>query len=57
MRKTVVILDDPPVHVMGHGACTPAFSTACDLTLELYALLLQLEAHILELLLPRPQLL
>jgi hypothetical protein len=42
---------------MGHGAHTLAFSTACDLTLKLYALLLQLEARIHELLLPCPQLL
>jgi hypothetical protein len=56
-RETVIILDDPLVHVMGHGARTLTFSMACDLTLELYALLLHLEARVLALLLPCPQLL
>jgi hypothetical protein len=40
MWKVIVILDDPLVHVAGHGACTPAISAASNFTLELYALLL-----------------
>jgi hypothetical protein len=55
--ESVIVLDDPQVHIMGHGARTPTFFTAHDLMLELCALLLQLEARILELLLPLPQLL
>jgi hypothetical protein len=54
--ESVIVLDDPQVHIMGHGACTPTFFTAHDLMLELCAVL-QLEALILELLLPLPQLL
>jgi hypothetical protein len=40
VRETVVILDDPLVHVAGDGARTPSFLTALDLALELRALLL-----------------
>ena len=52
-----VILDDPPVHVAGHGARTPTVSVALDLSLELYVFLLELELCFFELLVPRPQLL
>ena len=49
-----VILDDPPVHVAGHDACTPIISMALDLSLEFYALLLKLKSCILELLVSHP---
>ena len=49
-----IIFDDPPVHIVGHGACTSTVSAVLDLSLELYALLLKLESCILELLVPRP---
>ena len=52
-----IVLDDPPVHVMGHGACTPTVSMALDLTLEPRTFLLELESCFFELLVPRPQLL
>ena len=35
-----VILDDPPVHVVGHGARMPTISMTLDLLLELRTLLL-----------------
>jgi len=35
-----IIFDDPLVHMVGHGACTPTISMALDLFLELRALLL-----------------
>jgi len=44
-----IILDDPPVYIAGHGACTPAVSMALDLLLELRAFLLELESCFLEL--------
>ena len=49
-----IVFDVPLVHVMGHGACTPTVSMALDLLLELYALLLELESCILELMVPCP---
>ena len=49
-----VVLNDPPVHVIGHGACTPTVSMALDLSLELRAFLLELESCFFELLVPRP---
>ena len=52
-----IILDDPPVHVVGHGARTPTISMALDLLLELRAFLLELESCFFELLVPHPQLL
>ena len=52
-----VVLDDPLVHVAGHGACTPTIFTALDLSLELHVFLLELESCFFELLVPRPQLL
>ena len=45
-----LILDDPLVHVVGHGARTPAVSMALDLSLELRVSLLELESCFLELL-------
>jgi hypothetical protein len=45
-----IILDDPLVHVIGHGARTPTISVAFDLLLELCAFLLELESCFLELL-------
>jgi hypothetical protein len=52
VRETIVVLDDPSVHVTGHGARTLAFSMTRDLMLELRVLRLELEARVLELLLP-----
>ena len=45
-----IVLDDPSVHVAGHGARTPAVSMALNLLLELRAFLLELESCFLELL-------
>jgi hypothetical protein len=45
-----IILDDPLVHVIGHGARMPTISVAFDLLLELCAFLLELESCFLELL-------
>ena len=52
-----VVLDDPLVHVVGHGTRTSTVSMALDLLLELRAFLLELESCFFELLVPRPQLL
>ena len=38
-----IILDDPLVHVMGHGVHMPIVSLALDLSLELRMFLLELE--------------
>jgi hypothetical protein len=40
VRESIIILDDPPVHVAGHRACTSTVFAAFDLALELRALLL-----------------
>ena len=48
-----IVLDDPPVHVTGHGARLPAVYVA----LELHTFLLELESCFLELLVPGLQLL
>ena len=45
-----IVLDDPSVHVTGHGARTPAVSMVLDLLLELCVYLLELESCFLELL-------
>ena len=45
-----VVLDDPPVHVAGHGTRTPTVSMA----LELRVFLLELESCFFELLVLRP---
>ena len=52
-----VVLDDPPIHVVGHGACTPTVSMALDLSLKLRVFLLKLESCFFKLLVSRPQLL
>ena len=52
-----IILNDPSVHVAGHGACMPVVSVALNLLLELCAFLLELESCFFELLVLRPQLL
>ena len=44
-----IILDDPPVHVMGHGTCTPTISMVLGLSLKLCAFLLELESCFFEL--------
>jgi hypothetical protein len=38
--ETVIILDDPPVHIAGDGARTPTIPMVLDLALEFHALLL-----------------
>ena len=50
-----VVLDDPPVHVAGHGTRTLTVSMALDLSLELQAFLLDLESCFFELVVPHPQ--
>ena len=57
MWEGSIIFDDPPVHVVGHGARTPTVSMALDLSLELHVFLLELESCFLELLVPGLQLL
>ena len=57
MRECFIVIDDPPVHVVGHGACTPTVFVALDLSIELRAFLLELELRFLELLVSGPQLL
>ena len=57
MREAPVILYDPLVHLAGPGACASAVYSSCDRLLELYMFLLKLEPHLLELLVPRTQLL
>ena len=57
MWEGSVILDDPPVHIVGHGACTPNVSVVLDLSFKLRVFLLELESCFFELLVPRPQLL
>ena len=45
-----IVLDDPPIHITGHGACTPTVSVVLDLSLELRAFLHELESRFFELL-------
>jgi len=52
-----VVLNDPTIHVAGHGECTPTVSVALDLLLELHMFLLELESCLFELLVQRPHLL
>jgi hypothetical protein len=40
VREILVVLDDPPVHIMGDGARMPTVFAAFNLTIELRALLL-----------------
>ena len=44
-----IVSDDPPVHIVGHGACAPTVSMALDLPIELRTLLLELESRFLKL--------
>ena len=57
MQECFIVIDDPPIHVAGHGACTPTVSVALDLSLELRTFLLELESCFLELLVTGLQLL
>ena len=50
MWEGFVVLDDPSIHVLGHGTCTPTVSVALDLSLELRAFLLELESCFVKLL-------
>ena len=43
------MLDDPLVHVTGHGVCVPPVFMALDLMIELRAFLLELESRFLKL--------
>ena len=45
-----IVLDDPLVHVAGHGTSTSTVSMVLDLSLELRTFLLKLESCFLELL-------
>ena len=38
VRKGFIVDDDPSVHVMGHGTCTPTVSAALDLPIDLRVL-------------------
>ena len=49
-----VILDDPLVHITGHGTRTPTISVVLDLSLELRSFLIELESCFFELLVPHP---
>ena len=57
MWEGFIVLNDPPIHIVGHGARTPAVSMMLDLSLELLAFRLDLESCFLELLVPGLQLL
>ena len=57
MWEGFINLDDPLVHVTGHGTCMPTISMALDLLIELCAFLLELGSRFLELLVPGLQLL
>ena len=52
MWEGFIVLDDPLIHITGHGARTPTVSMALDLLFELRAFLLELESCFLELLVP-----
>ena len=45
-----IVLDDPPIHITGHGARTPTIFMVLNLSFELCAFLLELESCFLELL-------
>ena len=47
-----IILNDPSVHIIGHGTRMPTVSMALNLLLELRAFLLEMELCFLELLVP-----
>ena len=57
VRECFIIINDPSVHIAGHGACTPTVSMVLDLSIELHAFLLELESCFLELLVSGLQLL
>ena len=57
MRECFIIIDDPLVHIVGHGTCMPTVSVVLDLSIELHAFLLELESCFLELLVLSLQLL
>ena len=50
VQEWFIIIDDPLVHVTGHGTCVPTVFMALDLSFELRAFLLELEWRFLELL-------
>ena len=54
MCEGFVILNDPPVHIAGHGVCTLMVYTVLNLSLELHVFLLELESCFFELLVPCP---
>ena len=45
-----IVLDDPLVHIAGHGARPPTICVALDLSLKLHTFLLKLESCFLKLL-------
>ena len=49
MWEGFIVLDDPPVHIVGHGMRAPTISVVFDLSLELLVFLLELESCFLEL--------
>ena len=57
MWEDFVVLNDPPIHVVGHSTHTSTISVALDLSPELHVFLLELESCFFKLLVPRPQLL
>ena len=48
-REGFIVHDDPPVNVMGHGACAPTISLTLDLPIELRAFPHKLELCFLDL--------
>ena len=50
MWEGFIVLDEPLVHIVGHGARTPTVSMALDLSLALRVFLLELESRFFELL-------
>jgi len=52
-----IVLDDPLVHVAGHGACTATVSVMLNLSFKIRAFLLEQESCFLELLVSGLQLL
>ena len=49
VRKGIIIGDDPPIHIVGHGTCAPTISAVLYLLVELRAFLLELESRFLDL--------
>ena len=48
-REGFIIDDDPLVHVVGHGVCTPTVSVVLYLPIELHAFLHELKSCFLDL--------